>query len=129
MKTCVAVGCNKSNSDGVSLHKFPNDKVIRKKWVDQVKRHRDKWEPTQYSVLCSLHFEQSCFTADTILTQSLGIGKKKATLKPDAIPTLFTKPVTPKRKPEMDQPPQKKRRSAYEKRECQRVSLNLLNSR
>ena len=34
----------------------------------------------------------------------LGIGKKKATLKPDAIPTLFTKPVTPKRKPEMDQP-------------------------
>ena len=42
MKTCVAVGCNKSNSDEVSLHKFPNDKVIRKKWVDQVKRHRDK---------------------------------------------------------------------------------------
>ena len=72
-------------------------------------------------MLCSLHFEQSCFTADTILTQSLGIGKKKATLKPDAIPTLFTKPVTPKRKPEMDQPPRKKRRSAYEKRECHRV--------
>ena len=126
MKTCVAAGCNKSNRDGVSLHKFPNDEVLRKKWMDQVKRHRDKWEPTEYSVLCSLHFEQSCFTADTILTQSLGLGKKKATLKPDAVPTLFTKQVTLKRKPEMDQPPPKKWRSAYEKHERFRVSLNLL---
>ena len=91
-----------------------------------MKRHRDKWKPTEYSVLFSLHFEQSCFTADTILTQSLGLGKKKATLKPDAVPTLFTKRVTSKRKSDMDQPPPKKRRSAYEKREHRRVSLKLL---
>ena len=81
VKTCVAAGCNKSNSDGGSLHKFSNDEGLRKKWIDQVKRHRDKWEPTEYLVLCCLHFEQSCFTTD-VLTQSLGLEKEKATLKP-----------------------------------------------
>ena len=75
-------------------------------------------------MLCSLHFEQSCFIADTILTQSLGLGKKKATLKPDAVPTLFAKPVS-KRKLEMDPPPAKKKRSAYEKRESCRVRMTL----
>lgn len=121
-KTCVAAGCNNTNKDGVSLHKFPSDSALRKKWVDQVKRHRDKWEPTEYSVLCSQHFEQACFMPDTILSQSLGLGKKRACLKPDAVPTLFTKPVTAKRNLQVDNPPPKKRRSAYEKRERCRVS-------
>ena len=125
VKTCVAAGCNKSNSDGVSLHKFPRDKTLRKKWIDQVKRHRDKWEPTDYSVLCSNHFEKSCFMPDRVLMQSLGMGKKKPCLKPDAVPTLFTKPtrITMKRICDVDNPPPKKRRSAYEKREQYRVSL------
>ena len=77
-------------------------------------------------MLCSLHFQQSCFSADTLLTQALGLRKKKATLKPDAVPTLFTEQVSSKRKLEMDQPPPKKRRSVYEKRERRRVSSNLL---
>ncbi len=51
-------------TSGVSLHKFPSNSALRKKWVDQVKRHRDKWEPTAYSVLCSQLFEPSCFIAD-----------------------------------------------------------------
>ena len=119
MKTCVAGGCNKSDSDD-------EDEVLRKKWIHQVKRHRDKLEPTEYSVFCSLHFKQSCFTADTILTQLLGLGKKKATLKPDAVLTLFTREVALKRKLEMVQPPPKKRRSMYKKCEHCRVSLNLL---
>ena len=95
-----------------------------------MKRHRDKWEPTKHSVLCSLHFEQSCFTSDTILVQSLGLGKKRPILKPDAVPTLFTKPVTLKRKSEMDQPPStcKKRKVAFEKRERCRVRLDLPTS-
>ena len=80
VKTCVAAGCNNSNQDGVSLHKFPSHCALRKKWVDQVKRHRDKWELTAYSVLCSEHFEPLCFMADSILSQSLGLGKKRACL-------------------------------------------------
>ena len=77
VKTCVAAGCNIS---GVRLLKFSRDKALRKKWVDQVKRHRDKWEPTDYSALCSNHFEESCFMPDTVLMQSLGIGKRKLVL-------------------------------------------------
>ena len=50
---------------------------MRKKCADQVKRYRDKWEPTEHSVLCSKHFEGSCFEQGTLLMQSLGLGKKK----------------------------------------------------
>ena len=69
------------------------------------------------SVLCSLHFEQSCFTSDSILVQLLGLKKKIPILKPDVVPTLFTKPVTLKRKSEMDQPlsTYNKRRFDFEK--------------
>ncbi len=128
VKTCVAAGCNNSNQDGVSLHKFPSNSALRKKWVDQVKRHRDKWEPTAYSVLHSQYFEPSCFMADSILSQSLGLGKKRACLKPDAVPTLFSKPVCGKRKVEWECLPPKKR-SAFEKRERCRVSeMNFFKS-
>ena len=120
VRTCAAAGCSNTNSDGISLFKFPKDKLMRKKWADQVKRHREKWEPTDHSVLCSKHFEESCFSSDQLLTVSLGLGKKKASLKSDAVPTLFSKP---KRKTLEENPPAKRRRSeAYEKRERQRVS-------
>ena len=94
-----------------------------------MKRHRDKWEPTAYSVLCSRHFEQSCFEDSTLLSLSLGLGKKKARLKTDAVPTLFSKPTSQKRKATsvIDPPPQKRRKSAaYEKRERFRVSFYTL---
>ena len=58
VRTCIAAGCNNTNKDGISLHKFLRDSVLREKRVDQVKKHRDKWVPTEYSVLCSQHFEQ-----------------------------------------------------------------------
>ena len=129
VKTCVAAGCSNTNKDGVSLHKFPQDRAqdrtLRKKWIDQVKRHRDKWEPTDYSVLCSQHFEKSCFMPSPALMLSLGVGKKKPFLKPDAVPTIFSKPISygSKRSCDFDNPAPK-RRSAYEKREQCRVSLN-----
>ena len=63
---------------------------------------------------------------DLVLIQSFGIGIKKACLKqePDAVPTLFIKPtITMKRICDIDNPPPKKRRSAYEKCEQYKVSL------
>lgn len=120
VKRCVAAGCNNTHKDGVSLHSFPSDMALRKLWVDKVKRYREKWEPTKYSVLCSQHFEQDCFMPDSILSQSLGLGKKRICLKPDAVPTLF-KP-SGKRTAHLYNPPSKKMRSAFEKRERSRVS-------
>ena len=54
-----------------------------------------------------------------VIAQSLGLAKKRPILKFDAVPTLFTKQVTLKRKPEMDQPSStcKKRRLEFEKHE------------
>lgn len=124
VKTCVAAGCNNTNKDGVSLHKFPKDPVLKKKWIEQVKRHRDKWEPTEYSVVCSQHFENSCFVPSSALMLSLGVGKKKSSLKLDAIPTIFFKPPSNGSKracAHFENPAPK--RTAYEKREQFRVSL------
>ena len=71
----------------------------------------------------SQHFEPACCMADCMLSQSLGLGTKRACLKPDAIPTVFTKPVSGKRKAEVNNSlPQK--RSAYKKNEYYGVSLN-----
>ena len=92
VRTCVAAGCNNTNKDGVNLFKFPKEKTLRKRWADQVKRHRDKWDPTDHSVLCSKHFEESCFAVDTLLAETLGLRKKKARLNLDAVPTIFRKP-------------------------------------
>ena len=49
-------------------------------------------------------------------------------LKHDAVPTIFTKPVTTKRPSDVDNPPPKKKRSAYEKHEHSRVSLPCYSS-
>ena len=67
---CVAGGpnnqsCkNSSYTEGITMHQFPIDQIIRRKWVKFVQRHRkDFAEPiNKYAVLCSAHFEESCYT-------------------------------------------------------------------
>lgn len=40
---------------------FPKDPHMCKKWADQVKRTRDKWDgPTDHPVLYSCHLEEHC---------------------------------------------------------------------
>ena len=120
---CVAAGCSHTNKDGVSLYKFPKDSGLRKKWADQVRRTRDKWTPTDTSQLCSRHFEDSCFEPDSKLSEAMGLGKRKARLKANVIPTIFEKPASFKRRaPASESQEPKRRRIAYEKRERSRVS-------
>ena len=124
---CVAAGCSLTHKDGVSIFHFPKDPVLRKKWADQVRRTRDKWEPTDNSVLCSKHFEDGCFELDSQLAKAMGM-KRKVRLKPNGLPTLFEKPASLKRKSsasEMSAP--KRRKGAFEKRERSRVNtMNLI---
>ena len=71
---------------------------------------------------CNNHFEESCFMTDTVIRYR----EKKTCLKADEVPTLFImSTITTKRICDIDNPPPKKRRSAYEKREQYRVSLIL----
>ena len=54
---------NTSYSPGITMHQFPSDPVLRRKWVKFVQRHRhDFHDPSKYASLCSVHFEESCFT-------------------------------------------------------------------
>ena len=54
---------------------------------------RANWDgPSEHSVLCSQHFESSCFEVDSELAAQMGIQKRKM-LKPDAVPTLFDRPA------------------------------------
>lgn len=124
---CVAAGCSLTYKHGVSLFHFPKDPALKKKWIDQVRRTRDKWEPTDNSVLCSKHFEDDCFELDSKFAKAMGL-KRKVRLRPNASPTLFEKPASLKRKSsasEMSAP--KRRKGAFEKRERSRVSnMNLI---
>lgn len=92
VKRCVAAGCSNTYSDNVSLFKFPKDPVLRQKWVKNIQRTRAQWSgPSEHSVLCSQHFNSSCFEPDSELASQMGMQKRRR-LKDDAVPTLFERP-------------------------------------
>ncbi|XP_023234103.1 52 kDa repressor of the inhibitor of the protein kinase-like [Centruroides sculpturatus] len=78
MGYCVAPNC-KSKSTDVRLFRFPADKQRRAKWVQNCRR--DKWQPTEHSKLCELHFEESQF--------ELKRADGRKLLKWNAVPTIF----------------------------------------
>ena len=88
---CVPAGCSNTASDHVSLFKFPKDPVLRRQWEKQVQRNRAQWKATEHSHLCSEHFPSDAFHIDSAIAATCGM-KKKKTLKPGAVPTLFIRP-------------------------------------
>ena len=64
---CVAGGPNKvscknnSYSECISMHYFPKDEIVRKKWTNFVQKHRKNFVPSNKSCLCSAHFDKSCY--------------------------------------------------------------------
>ena len=92
VKSCVAANCSNKKSPTVSLFNFPKDPELRQKWIKNVQRTRAEWKgPTPNSVLCSEHFESSCFEPCYDLAAKVGIQMRK--LKPDAVPTIFKRLV------------------------------------
>ena len=83
--SCVAYKCtNRQNKfSGISFHSFPhNDKELLQKWVHNISQK--DWFPKRHSLICSEHFEQSCFVVRP--------GKKGRCLNPNAVPTIFQFP-------------------------------------
>ena len=93
-RRCVAADCNTKSGMGYSLHGFPQDEVLRKKWVRTVKRQRNNWEgPSSSSQLCSKHFEDHCFVTEGVrYREAMGVPTVKR-LKPDAVPTIFPRSI------------------------------------
>ena len=110
-------GCSNSHKDGVSLFKFPSNKTLRYKWIQQVRRTRDKWTPSVHSVLCSNHFTPDCFESSP---SAYGI-TKRVSIKAAAIPTIFKRVLTHE-----EAIPGKKKRIASEKLSQSRVSISIV---
>ena len=125
---CVAFGCNNTSSvAGVSVFKFPKEESLKRKWIKQVKRTRDKWAgPTVCSVVCSNHFTDDCFNDDCELHESFGLRRVRR-LKDSAVPTIFKRKASYDDDSITSEPASKKKRSAYEKRERMRVKAPLIH--
>jgi len=54
---CCVPLCN-----GRGGHKFPKEKTLRKKWLAAIKR--DKWMPTDATVVCHRHFKSSNYQVE-----------------------------------------------------------------
>ena len=93
VKRCLAEGCSNVAGNKVSLFKLPKDEKLRDQWIKQVQRFRAEWTWTPYSVLCSEHFSEECFEPASKLAAEFGMQITRR-LKPDAIPTIFSRPVT-----------------------------------
>ncbi|XP_061916772.1 THAP domain-containing protein 10-like isoform X1 [Entelurus aequoreus] len=95
-KRCVAAGCSntKTNTTGVALFLFPKDGGQALLWNKEVKRTRLDWTThTKYSVLCSEHFEQSCFEEGPLQRAAMDIATtRRLVLKKGAKPTIFNRP-------------------------------------
>ena len=100
-RRCVAGGpnlvscANSQHTEGISMHLFPKEETDpqrRRKWVNFVHKHRPSFQATKTSVLCSAHFEDSCFNMNFMLAKSLNI---KRFLKDDAVPTIDVAGIVP----------------------------------
>ena len=72
----------------VSFFRFPDEKKESKRhklWLQFVHRHRPTFKPSKYSTVCSVHFEDDCFTTSKEVAKEVG---KRLRLKPDAVPTV-----------------------------------------
>ena len=92
-RRCVAAGCSNTHSDSISMHKFPKDPELRRKWESKFRRLKNDGVPLT-SVLCSEHFEVDCFEVDSMLAEQMGLKKRR--LKPNAVPTVFVRHGIPR---------------------------------
>ncbi|XP_062603026.1 uncharacterized protein LOC134264758 isoform X2 [Saccostrea cucullata] len=99
VRRCVVGGCSNTNINS-SLHEFPSDLNVRKKWDRFVSSTRKDWKRgVDTSVICGDHF---IVPSDFEGYQQWRSGfKKKLTLRPGAVPTI--------RSPSSSKPEQQRR--------------------
>ena len=92
-RRCIAAGCDSVGGKGCSLHKFPQNEAIKRKWIKAVKQQRSNWDgPSPHSLLCSKHFTDDCFVTEGVcFRDEMGMPTAKR-LKPNAVPTNLPGP-------------------------------------
>ncbi|CAH3123666.1 unnamed protein product, partial [Pocillopora meandrina] len=88
MVYCAAFDCNNDSryTTGISYHCFPRDEALRSQWLAKISRA--DLVVSKNSKLCSEHFTPDCYERD-LKAEILGL-KPRSTLKPGAIPTVFS---------------------------------------
>ena len=89
-KRCVVMFCNKTNADGVSLHKFPTEETRRRQWINFVLAKRDDNWKQGSGHICSSHFSPDCY--DGLGSKIAGFSSK-VVLKSTAVPTIQANPT------------------------------------
>ena len=102
---CVVGGCSNCRDieKGISLHVIPfygddrpEAKRWRKTWVDFVARKHAKWNPTQWSVICSYHFMPDDFSYHLSVVQErndvCNCWLKRDELGVSMFPTVYERP-------------------------------------
>ncbi|XP_059212395.1 signal recognition particle 9 kDa protein isoform X1 [Centropristis striata] len=83
---CSAYSCSnertvRNRNRGITFHKFPKDKDMRKKW--EVALRREGFTASHHSVVCSQHFKQADFDRMGQIVR----------LRDGVVPSLFSFPV------------------------------------
>ena len=90
-RMCFVAGCSKRRSDSISVHMFQKDDRQRSAWIRFVKLTRADWTgPSQYTVICSNHFNPECYEKQCTLMVEFGFPTKKY-LVPWSIPYIYPK--------------------------------------
>ncbi len=89
-KTCAVAVCKTPHPPETSLHTFPKDPDLCKKWISACKR-KDSFN-VQSAIICSRHFSDTCFERD--MRSELLEKKRGRILKAGSIPTLNLLPVS-----------------------------------
>ena len=109
---CVAGGPNMTNCEnnsltpGISMHYFPKDETVRKKWILFVRVHRKDFVLSKSATLCSVHFDEKCFESKAVPFTSTETGKNiqpKRYLIKGSVPTRYavvphSSPVTSRKR-------------------------------
>lgn len=87
VKNCCVLGCtsNTKRNPAISFFRFPTDTNLAQIWLQLI--GRPEFKPSQYSVICQLHFVRDDFTSGSHHYPITGIGGQRKRLKTKAIPT------------------------------------------
>ncbi len=92
---CAAPGC-RSGYDGpcgnkLSFHKFPDNPILKEKWIKAIPRDTSNWLPTKHSRVCGLHFQEDDYvdSRDSHVERRKKKTTTRKSLKKSAIPSVF----------------------------------------
>ena len=88
MVYCAAFDCNNDSrkTTGISYHCFPKDPSLREQWLAKISRA--DLVISKNTRLCSEHFTPDCYERD-LQAELFGL-KRRASLKADAVPSIFS---------------------------------------